>query len=326
MPSFVNNPLYRLVPFGRRTPIVSHHLFPFFASLWLAALLGLGTLATSSEMLFAVITKLGVAAVLTITEPLSLSTHFVLGVALALIGAALGLAGAMHFQSLHSGSSVVAASQFEVSGPPRDPDAQPLVSVDAPSFDTTALVQDQQFQQTASDLIPLLDAIPLNGLPNPADSDSRIAHNSDPLAMTGAVTELLWKRLLVAAKVVGKHRTDSLRKAGLPSIQWYEVLAALDWQGPLRPRALQSALDIEQYTLSRVIDQMVEAGLVSSMPCVEDGRGHILDLTHQGRVVLAAMEPVYNNCLEKWLEDRITLNDRMLLVILLGNLAKSIDY
>jgi hypothetical protein len=304
-------------------PIVAHHLFPSFASLWLAALLGLGTLATSSETLFAVITKLGVAAALPITAPLSLSTHFMLGVALALIGAALGLASAMHFQSSYNGSPVEAASQSEINGPVGGPVAQPLVSVDAPSLGTAGLVEGQQFEKTAACVLPHLDEIQQNGLLKLTDSDSRTAHKAPPLAMTGAVNELMSKRLLIAAKVVETHRADSLRQAGLPSIEWYDVLATLDRHGPQRPRALQTSLDIEQYTLSRVINRMVGADLVSRIPCIEDGRGHILDLTHKGRAVFGEMELVCNNCLETWFEGRIPLNDRILLVTLLGKLDKS---
>lgn len=324
MPSFVNSLLGRHAPIARQKTIVAHRLFPVFASLWLAALLGLGTLAISGETLFVAITKLGVAVFLPISAPISLSTHFVLAVALALIGAAIGFAGTMHFRSSYGVVPVEAANEFGVNGFSGCPAAQVVPRVNAPIFDLAGPVQAQQLDQTASGDLPLLDQTSLSESMATTDDISQSAQKPEPLAMTMAVTELTWARLLVAAKVVRNHCADSLRQAGLPSPEWYEVLAALERHGPLRPRALQSKLEVEQYTLSPMIDRMVHAGLVNRRTCIEDGRGHMLDLTNEGRTAYTEMQPIYYKSLEAWFGDRITLKDRIVLGILLGTLAKSI--
>ena len=59
---------------------------------------------------------------------------------------------------------------------------------------------------------------------------------------------------------------SALKAAGLPPLAWYEVLVELDRAGAcgVRPFALEEALQLPQYGLSRLLARMEEAGLVTA--------------------------------------------------------------
>ena len=112
------------------------------------------------------------------------------------------------------------------------------------------------------------------------------------MTMPAATTLLAWTRLLRAADLASQHCAATLRSVGLPPPEWYDLLLALERRGAQRPRDLQIALGTEQYALSRLVDRMVKAGLLTRTPCPEDARGHTLALTIEGRAMRAAMWPV----------------------------------
>lgn len=145
------------------------------------------------------------------------------------------------------------------------------------------------------------------------------------MAKPAAMTLLAWTRLLRAADLASQHCAATLRAAGLPPPEWYDVLLALDRSGPQRPRALQAALATEQYSLSRLIERIVKAGFVTRTPCPDDARGHTLDLTPEGKAMRAAMWPVYAEAIEAALGARVDDEDRAALASLLAPLAEQVS-
>ncbi|MEI6642854.1 MAG: MarR family winged helix-turn-helix transcriptional regulator [Novosphingobium sp.] len=141
------------------------------------------------------------------------------------------------------------------------------------------------------------------------------------MAKPAAMTLLVWTRLLRAADLAEQHCAAALRAAGLPPPDWYDVLLALERGGPQRPRALQTSLGTEQYALSRLLDRMVRAGLITRTPCPDDARGHTLDLTTEGRTMRSAMWPVYAEAIEAALGARVVEDDCAALARMLGPLA-----
>jgi len=148
-------------------------------------------------------------------------------------------------------------------------------------------------------------------------------HRTSPAAaMPGATTLLAWTRLLRAAHNAAEHCAQALHAVGLPPPEWYDVLLALERRGSQRPRDLQVALGIEQYTLSRLIDRMVKSGLVTRTPCPHDARGHLLRLTVPGLAMRSGMWPVYAEAIETVLGALIAEEDRAALARLLAPLAE----
>ena len=142
------------------------------------------------------------------------------------------------------------------------------------------------------------------------------------MAKPAAITLLAWTRLLRAADFASQHCAAMLRTAGLPPPEWYDVLLALERSGAQRPRTLQAALGTEQYALSRLIDRIVKAGLVTRTPCPNDARGHTLDLTPEGKAMRAAMWPVYAEAIEAALGARLDDEGPAALAALLAPLAE----
>ena len=144
------------------------------------------------------------------------------------------------------------------------------------------------------------------------------------MAHPAALTLLAWNRLLRAADLAQQHCTAALRAVGLPPPEWYDVLIALERRVATRPRDLQAVLATEQYSLSRLIDRMVKAGLVRRAPCPGDARGHLLQLTIEGLAMRAAMWPIYAEAIETALGARVNEDDRAALARLLAPLAEPV--
>ena len=73
-----------------------------------------------------------------------------------------------------------------------------------------------------------------------------------------------------------------VRRAGLPPIEWYDVLWELEREGPSRPRDIQGRLLFPQSNLSRLLDRLEAAGLIERDTCKEDARGQIVRITDAG--------------------------------------------
>jgi DNA-binding MarR family transcriptional regulator len=136
-----------------------------------------------------------------------------------------------------------------------------------------------------------------------------------------AVTLLAWDRLLGAGARALRTARGQLRRAGLPPLEWYDILVALERRGPLRPRDLQRLVGIAQYTLSRLVSRMEAAGLVSVGTCPGDGRGQIVTLTEAGAAQRAAMWPAYAAAIHAAIETRLGTEDRIVLAGLLDKLG-----
>lgn len=79
---------------GKRqsAPVTAHRLFPAFAALWFAALLGLGSLVIPGIQLGAIVVGTGLPALVpAAAPPLGFTAHLLVALALAMLGAALGL-------------------------------------------------------------------------------------------------------------------------------------------------------------------------------------------------------------------------------------------
>ena len=104
---------------------------------------------------------------------------------------------------------------------------------------------------------------------------------------------LAWVRLIRAHDRVVANVEAAVKAKGYPPIAWYDVLLELSREGGrrLRPVELEKELLVAQYNLSRLLDRMVEAGLVQREPCDGDGRGQIVSLTPKGKAMQKEMWP-----------------------------------
>jgi DNA-binding MarR family transcriptional regulator len=104
-----------------------------------------------------------------------------------------------------------------------------------------------------------------------------------------------WRRLLEAhATVTELLERELVAERGLP-LSRYDVLLNLAEApgGRLRMQELSASVLLSKSGLSRLVDRMVEAGLVRRERCQDDRRGWFAVLTDQGRSALRRAAPVH---------------------------------
>lgn len=132
-----------------------------------------------------------------------------------------------------------------------------------------------------------------------------------------------WTRLLRAHQAALGRVECALKKAGLPPLAWYDVLLELERVGDagLRPFALEQALLLPQYGLSRLLARIEQAGLIRRCVCPADGRGQVVAITPAGRDMRARIWPVYAAALQAAIGTRLDAAEAASLAALLGKLS-----
>ncbi len=120
-------------------------------------------------------------------------------------------------------------------------------------------------------------------------------------------TTAVWVLLNLAHRHVTGRFEAALRDAGLPSARWYDVLWALEKNGPggLRQYELERYSLFDQPNLSRTLKRMVDQGLVTQCTAEDDGRGRVLNITEKGRDLRARMWQVYGGLMLSEIEEKV---------------------
>ena len=86
----------------------------------------------------------------------------------------------------------------------------------------------------------------------------------------------------------------------------------------LRPVEIEARLLIAQPNMSRLLDRMIGAGLVTREPCADDRRGHEIGLTETGHALLHKMWPVYRAAIQRHVGARLSEGETEALAVALG--------
>jgi DNA-binding MarR family transcriptional regulator len=92
-----------------------------------------------------------------------------------------------------------------------------------------------------------------------------------------------------------------LARAGVVPLSWYDVLVALV-QAPerrLRMHELAEAMVLNRSSVTRLVDRLEEAGLLTRQPTPGDRRGAFAVLTEQGLEALRTAWPFYANGIDQ---------------------------
>lgn len=114
--------------------------------------------------------------------------------------------------------------------------------------------------------------------------------------MVGAWEALL--RVHAALVPVLARRVEDA--TGLP-LSWYDVLFELDSvpQRRLRMQDLGARVVLSRSRVSRIVDEMVRAGLVEKIPDPADGRATLAVMTSDGRRAFRRTAPVYVEAIQQ---------------------------
>jgi DNA-binding MarR family transcriptional regulator len=134
-----------------------------------------------------------------------------------------------------------------------------------------------------------------------------------------------WIRLVrIQSRVLSAVEQD-LKKAGFPPLSWYDALLELSRAPMGAPVELEKQVLLPQYGLSRLIDRLVEAGLVQRKVCEVDKRGLVVEITEAGRELQKKMWNAYSTAIERHIGSKLSDADAAKLSMLLDRLGVSCD-
>jgi DNA-binding MarR family transcriptional regulator len=132
-----------------------------------------------------------------------------------------------------------------------------------------------------------------------------------------------WALFLTTHALLLREMERRLKTAGLPPLEWYDVLWALE-QAPdqrLRMHALADQVVLTRFNLTRLIDRLEERGLVSREKTREDRRGSWAVLAADGRRLRRRMWPAYREAIVELFNRRLSASQHVALPAILQQLS-----
>jgi DNA-binding MarR family transcriptional regulator len=132
-----------------------------------------------------------------------------------------------------------------------------------------------------------------------------------------------WAALIrTHAAVVRRLEQDLDRAQGMP-LAWYDVLLELNSadRRRLRMQELGERAVLSRSRISRVVDELARAGLVTREPDPADRRGSWAVITDAGRARLRAAAPGYLDGIARHFADHLTPDERAAIAVGLGRVV-----
>lgn len=136
-------------------------------------------------------------------------------------------------------------------------------------------------------------------------------------------TVAAWGHLVRVQQALLAAVEKDLKKAGYPPLAWYDALLELTRapRGELRPLELEQKMLLPQYSTSRLIDRLAQAGYVERKICPVDGRGQFIAITTAGRTLQKKMWEAYGTAIHRHVGAKLSGTDAARLAELLARLA-----
>src|ERR671931_935674 len=147
------------------------------------------------------------------------------------------------------------------------------------------------------------------------------------MATSGDHDVAAWRALLLAQNAVLKAIEADLAAAGQIPLTWYDVLLELN-AAPgrrLRMQELASRVVLSRTRVSRLVDELVAAGLVERLPDPADGRASFASITRRGRAALRRAAPVYLAGIERYFTRHLTQREKQTLTAALGRVIAALQ-
>lgn len=134
-----------------------------------------------------------------------------------------------------------------------------------------------------------------------------------------------WRSFLIAhARVTDALAVELEAERDLP-LTWYDVLVQLSEapENKLRMQDLARAVLLSKSGLTRLVDRMAHAGLVTREPCLDDRRGTFVCLSPAGRERLDDASPIHLRGIAQHFTDHLSEADARMLHALLGRIVQA---
>jgi DNA-binding MarR family transcriptional regulator len=146
----------------------------------------------------------------------------------------------------------------------------------------------------------------------------------EPLETAPADALTAWRALLLAHSAALRAVAEEVRLRGRVSLSWYDVLLELDSaKEGLRMRDLADRVVLSRTRVSRLVDELVRAGLARKTPDPADGRVFHASITAEGRAALRETAPVYRAATERHFGAHLDEQDQAVLTRTLLKVAKA---
>ena len=132
-----------------------------------------------------------------------------------------------------------------------------------------------------------------------------------------------WRGLLQAQAEVLRAIEADLRRTGAVPLAWYDVLLELNAAPDRRLRMtdLASRVVLSRTRVSRIVDDLVRAGLVERSPDPVDKRGAYATLTPEGRKAFKHAAPLYLDAIDRHFTTLLSDRERTTIAAALDRVA-----
>ena len=134
-----------------------------------------------------------------------------------------------------------------------------------------------------------------------------------------------WRALLTAQAELTERMDAALRAAQVIPLRWYDALFSL-YEAPnrrLRLAEMAKATLLSRSGLTRLVDRLEQAGLLTREPCEDDARGAFAVLTPEGLQALRRCWRIYGAEIEGRVGRRLTASEARTLRALLTRLVEA---
>jgi DNA-binding MarR family transcriptional regulator len=134
-----------------------------------------------------------------------------------------------------------------------------------------------------------------------------------------------WRALLTAQAELTERMDAALRVADVIPLRWYDALFSL-YEAPdrrLRLAEMAKATLLSRSGLTRLVDRLEQAGLLTREPCADDARGAFAVLTPDGIQALRRCWRIYGAEIETRVGRRLTVSEARTLRALLARLVEA---
>jgi DNA-binding MarR family transcriptional regulator len=134
-----------------------------------------------------------------------------------------------------------------------------------------------------------------------------------------------WRAVRDAHATLTGSVEEALRDADLPPLSWFNLLWALD-EAPdkrLRMNQLAAYLNLSRGGLTKLVDRLEGAALITRQACPADRRGYHAVLEPTGEEMLHRMWPVYEAEVERHFAAGLSIEEAATIRDVLGRAAES---
>ncbi|MGW4566358.1 MarR family winged helix-turn-helix transcriptional regulator [Streptomyces sp. NPDC004561] len=133
-----------------------------------------------------------------------------------------------------------------------------------------------------------------------------------------------WRAMLLAHNTALRAIESDVQRDGRVPLTWYDVLLELKAAGAegLRMREVANRVVLSRTRVSRLVDDMVRAGLVRKVPDPHDGRVSWAAITEEGAAALRATAPVYLRSIRRHFSAHLSDEDAQVVAEALHKVAE----